>query len=772
MIIPVVETEQEMTLSFCMRRTEGESLWEEKDGGDHYITVPANQKVVKATFTQGEGVTSVQDYNIGFERKAAEDTISFYYRNDMAMLDDSLAELDGTVSVVVENESYEMTYNAETERYEYDYQNCETGEYEYYYTVNGETVLDYFNENQNGNGTANVLTYKKISDVSITASSYYDTMDYNDNNVICVDYNEEVLSEDEISRITVDLSELGLGDMNIEPSLMEVTITVANTVSAGKKKLPVSITDIYGNIYTTEVQVTVVESDDIFNWEEAVIYMALTDRFYDGNKDNNDGVNLEGTLSYHGGDFAGLEEKLDYLQSLGINTVWITPIVQNSDMIYETEDGPYESTGFHGYWASDFTALSPHLGTEEALKSLIDALHERDMKLMVDIVINHAGYGTESYFNSLLDGTNMIRSAAETVTGDDIYASLSGLPDFLTENKDVADQLIQWQVDWIRKFDIDYYRVDTVKHVESVVWAKFKNELAKVDQDFKLIGEYYGAGYANTAGYLNSGTMDSLLDFDFNDQLGTFVGGDIETAENFLTGRNVSLSNTATLGSFLSSHDEDIFVDSLINTGRTEEEALALAKVAASVQLTAKGQIVIYYGEEIGQHGLSSDYPIQSNRADFNWNAAETQTGDENSMLAHYQKLLAIRAEHKELLAGADRTNIVFSNEDGYDVFKRTINNESMYVALNITASETEVTFPVDQKAGSELTDLYSGKSYVVSDTQEVTITIPAAADGGTVIFYVNGGGNNSKILIFAGAIAAAIVVVAGIIVVKKKVTH
>ena len=269
------------------------------------------------------------------------------------------------------------------------------------------------------------------------------------------------------------------------------------------------------------------ESDDIFNWEEAVIYMALTDRFYDGNKDNNDGVNLEGTLSYHGGDFAGLEEKLDYLQSLGINTVWITPIVQNSDMIYETEDGPYESTGFHGYWASDFTALSPHLGTEEALKSLIDALHERDMKLMVDIVINHAGYGTESYFNSLLDGTNMIRSAAETVTGDDIYASLSGLPDFLTENKDVADQLIQWQVDWIRKFDIDYYRVDTVKHVESVVWAKFKNELAKVDQDFKLIGEYYGAGYANTAGYLNSGTMDSLLDFDFNDQLGTFVGGDI-----------------------------------------------------------------------------------------------------------------------------------------------------------------------------------------------------------------------------------------------------
>ena len=118
LIVPVVESAQEMTLSFCMRRTEGENLWAEKDGGDHYITVPANQKVVKATFTQGTGVTEVQEYNIGFERKAATDTISFYYRDDTAMLDDSLPALDGNVSVVVNGETCAMTYTAETERYE------------------------------------------------------------------------------------------------------------------------------------------------------------------------------------------------------------------------------------------------------------------------------------------------------------------------------------------------------------------------------------------------------------------------------------------------------------------------------------------------------------------------------------------------------------------------------------------------------------------------------------------------------------------------------
>lgn len=784
LIVPVVESAQEMTLSFCMRRTEGESLWAEKDGGDHYITVPANQKVVKATFTQGAGVTAVQEYNVGFERKAAADIISFYYRDDKAMLDDSLSALDGKVSVVVNGEAFAMSYNADAQRYEYDYQNCETGEYEYYYTVNGEAVLDAFNDQLNEAGSANVLTYKKIADVSITAEVFYPTMDCNDNNVVSIAFTEAVLGADEIAEVTVDLAELGLGVMDVEPSLMEVTITVANTVAAGEKTLPVSVTDIYGNIYTTTVNVTVEESDDAFDWDEAVIYMTMTDRFFDGNQNNNDGVNPEGTLSYHGGDFAGLEAKLDYLQSLGVNTIWITPIVQNSDMIYEADGVTYESTGFHGYWANDFTKLSSYLGTEEELESLINALHERDMKLMVDIVINHAGYGTESYFNSMLDGTNMVRSAAETVTGDDIYASLSGLPDFLTENEAVADQLIQWQVDWVKKFDIDYYRVDTVKHVESVVWAEFKNELAKVDQDFKLIGEYYGAGYANTAGYLDSGSMDSLLDFDINDKLGAFVGGDIAAAESFLISRNQSLSSTATLGGFLSSHDEDSFVDGLMEGGRTEEEALALAKVAASVQLTMKGQAVIYYGEEIGQHGLSSDYPIQSNRADFNWDAAQAQAGEENSMLAHYQKLLAIRSEYKGLFAAGNRTSIALSNEEGYDVFARTLNDESLYIALNITANANEVTFPVDLEAGIVLTDLYSGNAYTVSDAKEITVTIPAAADGGTVILTVAGSAedntpteepnasepeNGGTGVVIAAAAVAVLGAGAGIVISKKK---
>ena len=739
MLVPVVESKHSIKLGFCMRRTEPGELWAEKDGGDHYIDVPADQTVVKCKFLQGEGIVFVQEYNVGFQRKAAEAAIAFYYRSDDAILYDAQPTLKDKVSVVVNGQEHPMRYNAETERFEFQMDDCQSGDYEYYYIVDGQIKLDRFNDRLNADSTANVLSFKNASDVSIGAEIYYPTMDSEDNNVLSVVFTKGNLAVEEIASVTADLTELGKGTIKILPELMEVTISADRTAEPGEKTIPVTVTDVYGNSYTTSVTVTLEAAPtEGFAWDEAVIYMTITDRFFDGNKDNNDLVDLEGTLSYHGGDFAGLEAKLDYLQALGVNTVWITPIVVNSDMTYVNEGVEYQSTGFHGYWASDFTRLSPCLGTEEEFKSLIDALHSRGMKLMVDVVLNHSGYTGAEYFNSVIPGTNMLRSPAEIVTGSDIYAPLSGLPDFLTEIPAVRDQLITWQVEWLRKFDIDYYRVDTAKHVEAAMLAQFKNELTKVDQDFKLIGEYYGAGYANTAGMLDTGIMDALLDFDFNDKAGNLVGGKIETAEKFFANRNEALSGTATLGGFLSSHDEDSFIDGLMNAGRTEEEALALAKVAATLQLTAKGQPVIYYGEEIGQHGLSSDYPIQSNRKDLDWSAAAAQEGVQGSMLSHYQKLLSIRAEHKELFARADRTVLAMSNEEGYDIVKRAYGDDAVYIALNLGNEVKTVTVAVELAAGTVVNDLYGGGSYTVSETGELTLNIPAAADGGTMILRVD----------------------------------
>lgn len=752
--IPVKDSKADLKLSFCMRHSTAADEWESKDGGDHYVTIPADQSVVKAVFTQGEGITEVLPYNAGYEMDGANDTIHFYYRNDTLAAENNLASLDGKVSVVVNGQTCPMTYDAANDRFGYDFTGVSTGDYYYYYVVGGIEELDAFNsEKADYSGKECSVCHFKKANVSVTASLSQYAMDYNDNNVLSVELTAkdgEGLETSEIAAITADLSELGLGkEFAIEPELMEGTISCLNTVAAGVKNIPVTVKDIYGNVYTTATNVTVTErkkSAGDFDWDEAVIYFAVTDRFFDGDASNNDAygvgdynVGEKGGSSYHGGDFAGLNQKLDYLKDLGVNTIWITPIVENITEDQHDNETDTATYGYHGYWASDFTKLNKHLGKEQQFKALLDAAHSKGMKIMVDVVLNHAGYGREDYFNSILtdaDGNSisMIRDSSNTISGDDKYDSLSDLPDFVTENKAVTDQLVAWQTEWMSKYNIDYYRVDTVKHVETTTWAAFKNSLTKVNPDFKMIGEYSGAGYANNAGELGTGTMDALLDFDFNDFAQNFVTGNISSVENSLQKRNNAINNTSVMGSFLSSHDEDTLQYKLVNESKiSEEEAYNLMKVAATLQITAKGQPVLYYGEEIGQGG-ANNWPLQTNRRDFDWTELEKQKADSNSIYNHYKTMLAIRNAYTDVFARGNRSTVAVSDADGYEVISRSYGNSTLYVGMNVKEAEKEVVIPVAESAGTVLKNLYDGKTYTVSADQNVSVTIPAAKDGGTIV--------------------------------------
>ena len=753
--IPVKDSQADLMLSFCMRQSTTDNEWANKDGGDHYVTIPAGQSLVKAVFTQGEGITEVLPYNAGYEMDGANDTIHFYFRNDALAAENNLASLDGKVSVVVNGQTCQMTYDAANDRFGYDFTGVSTGDYYYYYVVNGKEELDAFNDvtaNDSNGKECSVCHFKKAN-VSVATSLSQYAMDYNDNNVLSVKLTAkdgEGLETSEIAAITADLSELGLNrEFAIDPTLMEGTISCLNTVAAGEKTIPVTVKDIYGNVYTTATNVTVTErkkSAGDFDWDEAVIYFAVTDRFFDGDASNNDAYGVgdyntgeKGGSSYHGGDFAGLNQKLDYLKDLGVNTIWITPIVENITEDQHDNKTDTATYGYHGYWASDFTKLNKHLGTEQQFKALLDAAHSKGMKIMVDVVLNHAGYGTEKYFNSILtdaDGNSisMIRDSNNTISGDDKYDSLSDLPDFVTENKAVTDQLVTWQTEWMSKYSIDYYRVDTVKHVETTTWEAFKNSLTKVNPDFKMIGEYSGAGYANNAGELGTGSMDALLDFDFNDFAQKFVTGDISGVESSLQKRNGAINNTATMGSFLSSHDEDSLQYKLVNESKlSEEEAYNLMKVAATLQITAKGQPVLYYGEEIGQGG-ANNWPYQTNRRDFDWTELEKQKADSNSIYNHYKTMLAIRNAYTDVFARGNRSTVAVSDADGYEVISRSYGNSTLYVGMNVKEAEKEVVIPVAESAGTVLKNLYDGKTYTVSADQNVSVTIPAAKDGGTIV--------------------------------------
>ena len=753
--IPVKDTTADMMLSFCMRRSTADNEWADKDGGDHYVSVPANQNVVKAKFVQGEGITEVLPSNIGCVLDGENGQIHFYYRDDeMVAAKNTQKSIADRVSVTINGKENKMAYDAANERFYYDLTDIKTGDYCYYYTVDGKEKLDAFNEKtKDYKGKKCSYRFYKKFDAAITAELSKASMDYNDNNVLTIKTNpakEADMSAFEVATATVDLSALGLSSTYaIDPELMEVSISCLDTTTAGNKTLPVTVKDIYGNVYRTSTNVTVTErnkKDGDFDWDEAVIYFAVTDRFFDGNTSNNDAYGVKdyntgdkGGSSYHGGDFAGLTQKLDYLKDLGVNTIWITPIVENITSDQHDADTDTATYGYHGYWASDFTKLNKHLGTEEEFAALIDAAHSRGMKLMVDVVLNHAGYGTEKYFNNILEGEDgkkikMLRDSSNTVSGDDKQDALSDLPDFVTEDAEVRNQLIKWQTDWMEKYKIDYYRVDTVKHVDSTTWSAFKNSLTKVNPDFKMIGEYSGAGYANTAGELGTGSMDALLDFDFNDFAKDFVGGKISTVENSLLKRNAALNNTATMGNFLNNHDDDTLQELLVKkSGLSAEEAYNLMKVAATLQITAKGQPVIYYGDELGQAG-ANDWPYQTNRRDFDWTELEAQKTNSNSIYNHYKTMLSIRNAYTDVFARGSRTSILSSDEDGYDVIARSYGDTTLYVGMNINKKATEVTIPVSAEAGSKMENLYDGNEYTVSADKTVTVSIPAAKDGGTVI--------------------------------------
>ena len=800
--IPVVVGNVEKRVGFLVRTgyNDGDD-WTGcvKDGGDNYVTINAEQEYVKVRFQNGAISYVLPDY-VGGVINRKKNTISFYYRDEASFLNNTLANI-GTVELHLRVKTgsdlygeykYTMEYDAANERYFYSFPLTEDTDYYYYYKVNGTTVLDTTNTRTETIGDVTYsLRRNKVYHVNVLADVTNDEMkkannkemDYEDNAVLSVRWEPKVANDPlegfYVEKVYADLSALGLGTkVEIDKDLMEITFGCLDSIEPGEKTIKVTLEDDCGMSYTGTTTVKIVEREKAantatklgdFDWDEAVIYFAVTDRFFDGDSSNNPtnevSSKVDGSL-YHGGDLKGLTQKIQYLYDLGVNTIWITPIVDNIDQNVMSDTDVNESYGYHGYWTSDFTKLNPHLGTEAELKALIDAAHAKGMKVMVDVVLNHAGYGTEEYFNKIIkvDGVDanneqlykdMIRDTSNTVAGDEKMDSLSGLPDFVTEDSEVRAQLIEWQITWMSKFEIDYYRVDTVKHVDETTWAEFKNELAKIKSEFKLIGEYYDAGFYNDYDQLDSGKMDSILDFHFNDVLSNLASENMAAIEDALNSRNEVLTNTGTMGSFLSSHDENGFLYNLITEYKESESwAEKLMRVAATYQMTEKGQPVIYYGEELGMTG-ENNYPQQDNRYDFDWNAYENQKNDPNSMYSHYKTMLNIRRAYSEVFAKGERYSVVYPNiqethanytTQGYSVFARSYEGTTIYVGTNVWGEDRQVTFYVDGAVGSTYTDLYNGDTYTVQSGGYITITVPGLTDGNGTAVLVRTSGDKETV--------------------------
>lgn len=732
--------ENATSVGFVIRKGEGNDPWKYKDdyGDDRSIPLTAGEGFTKVNVTSG-----VKEFDISPSISGPilkDGSITFRYRDDALFRNDNMAAITAA-KVKVNGISYPMTYDSANEWFTYTLKDLVEGTYKYTFLITKNGVTTELTDPKNTVNDESVVVYH-VPVVKITTSVSPEAVTSNQNAVVTINASS---SEDvTYSEGYMDLTNLGgPSKVKLDTELMKQTVAVKDTVSAGNKDIPITLVDQYGNAHketaSIEVKARTYTGDKLdFDWDEARIYFALTDRFKDGDPTNNENVDKDHLEAYHGGDFRGMIDNLDYLQELGINTLWITPIVDNID--FDLGSG-YKQYGYHGYWAKDFTKLDEHLGDMDTFKELIEKAHDKGIKIMVDVVLNHTGYGLKPGDNkptitaedkARFEG--MLRTDGVTTGTDEIKGELAGLPDFKTEDPAVRKQIIDWQTGWLdnartdRGDTIDYFRVDTVKHVEGTTWKAFKNALTAIDPNFKMTGEYYGGTIDNNGGMLETGQMDGLLDFGFNDAAKDFTDGKVNSVDSYLQTRESKIDNTKVMAQFLSSHDEDGFLSEYLDGDKGK------LKIAAALQITAKGQPVIYYGEELGQSGETAGDmakgEFNENRKDMPWD----QLTAEKPLHDHYQKLLNLRAKYSKVYSKGTRTKVAGSDDLGYLAFNKSYGDENVVTVINTTTSVVSATIPVPFAANSTVKDEYSGKAYTVSEDQKVIIDLPGRDDGGTVI--------------------------------------
>jgi alpha-amylase len=385
-------------------------------------------------------------------------------------------------------------------------------------------------------------------------------------------------------------------------------------------------------------------------WADEVLYFVLVDRFADGDPSNNAGVDRRNPGGWHGGDLKGLTQQLDELKDLGVTALWINPVQmqQKRGMPAQAQGvGSFTHEGFHGYWIHDFEAMEPHFGTEADLKNLVDEAHRRGIKVLLDIVVNHAGYTSNYASKKTASGDSWLRVGEGNCEVDPVTCAVGGLPDFKTEIPEVRDYLFGANIGLAKRSGVDGFRIDTYKHVSSDVWAEHrKRTRAELGPDFFLLAEYWGGTAQSLDAFFERDEIDSGFDFSFKGSCEGWVTGRGRTVAYgaYLRSRH-AVRKGYLLAHYLSTHDEPMMLGNL--AGDRER-----FRVCAALQMASLGMPVIYYGEEVARGG--HEWPM--NRNNMPWGDRDILPGKgvarDEGLRDFYKTLLKVRQEHPALRRG------------------------------------------------------------------------------------------------------------------------
>lgn len=450
------------------------------------------------------------------------------------------------------------------------------------------------------------------------------------------------------------------------------------------------------------------------------MYLIFTDRFADGDT-SNDGspadafstVDRSNPRAWHGGDFRGVIQHEDYLQQLGITTVWITPAYENS----------HEPHAYHGYDATDLYAVDPHFGTLEDYRQLGTTLHARGMKLVLDLVPNHVGPAhlwandppTPSWFHGTvathLRAQSNFRTLVDPSTGSSAGVTegwfSDSKPDLNQDDPLVSQYLIQNAIWWVESAGLDGFRLDTFPYVQRTFWHDFHQTLHQLYPHFTTVGEIFNhdpeitSFFAGGAAHRGVDTgLDTPFDFPmFSTLRNVLVKGAPMSDIATLLKQDKLYPHPERLVPFLGNHDTGRF---LSEPGATLDEL----KMGYALIATMRGMPELYAGDEIAMRGAKDP----DNRHDFpggfpgdtqNAFTAAGRTAEQQDMWSTVQSLLQLRAAHPAILRGsmhvltAEKDQLVYLRAEKSDA-GCSAGGDRVLVAANRAEAPAQVELPLD----------------------------------------------------------------------------
>jgi glycosidase len=445
---------------------------------------------------------------------------------------------------------------------------------------------------------------------------------------------------------------------------------------------------------------SVVLANPTDSWKDQILYFVLLDRFYDGNFKNCSKTNKKDLQAFHGGDIAGLEKKLDYLEELGITGIWVSPFLKNRPNAF------FGQEAYHGYWPYDFFNIDERFGTEKELLSLRKSMQKKNLKLLLDMVVNHVGYDApfvkehKDWFNPMINIENW--EDANELKNRCIF----GLPDFASQKPEVRKFFCDVSKYWINLLQPDGFRLDAVKHINDDFWKDFNENARKLSKsDFILLGEYLHGDPVKVNKTWRLAGFNSLFDFPLYYTMKEVFAqkGDCRKLASRLY-YDRYYPDSGMLATILDNHDLDRFITSC--RGDVDSYKLAIA-----FMMSVRGIPTLCYGDEQGLRGKHSSLP--HNRCDMKFTTR-------SNLFRFTKEMISMRKSRKALRRGLHCH--LYADKDIY-VFARLLSDEIAIAVFNNSDKEKkfEEVFPFEvQNNNKQITASYGNKESYLTINQGI----------------------------------------------------